>query len=123
MRQYVVDVIGDLLDFVPRVTVDDEHDVVTDIPEGSEPVQQIPDRTLGVVDLVGKLVDGSGQLVALLADNRCRRTYFVQGVIDLVAFGQVLGVQQRLRPVQGPLNPASGRGEVAPTGCGRMQTR
>ena len=92
MPQYVVDVLGDLFDLVPRVAVDDDHDVVTEVAEGSEPVQQIPDRVLGVVDPARKLVDGGGQVPTLFADNRCGRTYFVQGLIDLVTFRQVLSV-------------------------------
>ncbi|OBK67121.1 hypothetical protein A5652_25210 [Mycobacterium sp. 1165178.9] len=122
MAQYVVDVFGDLLDLVPRVAVDDEHDVVTEVAEGSEPVQQIPDRVLGVVDLGGKRVDFGGQLPAALADSCCGRAYFVQSGIDLVAFGQMLGVQQRLRCVESSLNPFCRRREVAPTRRRRAQT-
>nr|QNR36905.1 hypothetical protein BJP76_09955 [Mycobacterium avium subsp. hominissuis] len=39
MLQHGVDVPGDLLDLVPRVAVDDEHDVVTDVAERLDPMQ------------------------------------------------------------------------------------
>ncbi|OBH25122.1 hypothetical protein A5692_03310 [Mycobacterium sp. E342] len=61
MLQHRVDVLDDLFDLVPRVTVDDEHDVVTEVAQGLDPTQQIPDRGLGVVDPVRERVDGAGQ--------------------------------------------------------------
>ncbi|ORV61689.1 hypothetical protein AWC03_08625 [Mycobacterium europaeum] len=59
--QHCVDVLNDLFDLIPGVTVDDEHDVVTEVAQGLDPAQQIPDRGLGVVHPVRERVDGTGQ--------------------------------------------------------------
>ncbi|OBJ89430.1 hypothetical protein A9W96_23385 [Mycobacterium sp. 1245852.3] len=123
MLQHVVDVLGDFFDLVPCVAVDNEHDVVAEVAQGPEPVQQIPNRMLGAADFVGELVDGTGQLAALRADSRCRRTYFVESVIDLVTFRKVLDIQQCLSRVESRLHPVSRRGEAAPTRRDRMHTR
>ncbi|AYJ04949.1 hypothetical protein DBO90_09105 [Mycobacterium avium] len=123
MLQHGVDVPGDLLDLVPRVAVDDEHDVVTDVAERFDPMQQIPNRLLRVADPVREFVDGAGQGVTLLTDSRCGSAYFGQSVIDLLAFGNLLTVEQRLGRVEGSLHPVQCRGETVPTGCGRVQAR
>ncbi|OBE99633.1 hypothetical protein A5775_07040 [Mycobacterium sp. 852002-10029_SCH5224772] len=86
-------------------------------------MQQVPDRVLGVVNLVGKLIDSGRQFAALLSDSRCGRTYFGQSVIDLLAFRNVLAIEQCLRPVESSLNPLGCRSEATPTRCGRTQTR
>lgn len=86
-------------------------------------MQQVPDRVLSMVDLVGKPVDRLRQIAALLADSRCSRTHFVQRVIDPLAFRNVLAIEQRLRPVESSLNPLGRPGEATPTRCGRPQTR
>ncbi len=123
MLQHGVDVPGDLFDLVPRVAVDDEHDVVTDVAERFDPMQQIPDRLLRVADPVREFVDGAAQGVTLLTDSRCGSAYFGQSVVNSLAFGNVLAVEQRLGRVESSLHPVHRRGEAVPTGCGRMQAR
>lgn len=123
MLQHCIDVLDDLFDLVPRVAVDDEHHVVTEVAQGLDATQQIPDRGLGVVDLIRERVDGAGQCVAQVADSRCRRADFGQRVVDLLAFRNVLAVEQHLGRVEAPLHTGGCRTEGAPTRCSRTQTR
>ncbi|OBH83589.1 hypothetical protein A5681_20920 [Mycobacterium scrofulaceum] len=121
--QHGVDVLDDLLDLIPRVTVDDEHDVVAKVAQGLDPTQQIPDRGLGVVDLICERVDGFGQRAAQPADSGCRGADVGQSVVDHLAFRNVLAVEQGLRPVESSLHTVGRGTEGSPTRCSRTQTR
>ncbi|OJZ74570.1 hypothetical protein BRW65_07565 [Mycobacterium paraffinicum] len=123
MLQHRVDVLDDLLDLIPSVTVDDEHDVVTEVAQRLDAMQQIPYRTLRVVDPVGKRVDGTGQRVTQLTDSRCAMANFSQGPVDMVAFRDVLTVEERLRCSESSVDTSGRRTEGTPTRCGRTQTR
>ncbi|OBH12995.1 hypothetical protein A5695_14485 [Mycobacterium sp. E1747] len=123
MLQYGVDVLDDLFDLIPRVTVDDEHDVVTEVAQRLDPAQQVADRGLGVVDLARERVDGASQRAAQLADNRCGGADLSQSFVDLLAFGNVLAVEERLRCVESSSHAVGCRTEGTPTRRGRTQTR
>ncbi|WP_374026437.1 hypothetical protein [Mycobacterium sp. HNNTM2301] len=123
MLQHRVDVLDDLLDLIPSVTVDDEHDVVTEVAQRLDAMQQIPYRALSVVDAAGERVDGTGQCVTKLTDSRCAVTNFGQGPVDMVALRNVLAVEQRLRCVQSSPHTFGRRTEGAPTTRDRTQTR
>ncbi|OBI26278.1 hypothetical protein A5709_18315 [Mycobacterium sp. E1386] len=123
MLEHGIDVLDDLFDLIPGVAVDDEHHIVTEVAQGLDAMQQIPDRGLGVVDLIRERADGAGQCVAQVADSRCRRADFGQRVVDLLAFRNVLAVEQHLGRVESPLHTGSCRTEGSPTRCSRAQTR
>lgn len=63
------------------------------IGQRSHPVQQIPDRVLSVIHLVGETVEAAGQLPALLADIPDAVADLGQRLIDLGALRDLLGIE------------------------------
>ncbi|OBH92191.1 hypothetical protein A5678_09870 [Mycobacterium sp. E2733] len=91
--QHGIDVLGDLQDFVDRVTFDNQHHVMDGIGQRSQPVQQIPDMVLGLIHLVGEAVYLVGQALALVAHLSQTITDLGQSLIDLAALRNVLTVE------------------------------
>ncbi|KKC03831.1 hypothetical protein WU83_16945 [Mycobacterium nebraskense] len=78
---------------------------------------------LGLIHLVREPVEAAGQLPALAVDLPQAIADLGQGLIDVVALGDVLTIEQRLRSVERVPHPARGRTEASPPRRCRMQPR
>lgn len=74
-----------------------------------------------LLHLVGEVVEVRRQLSGLIADLHKAVANLRQSLVDLVAFGYVLPVEQRLGRIQCRPHPACSRAEIPPPSCGRMQ--
>ncbi|OBB82884.1 hypothetical protein A5760_11615 [Mycobacterium colombiense] len=68
--QNAIDVIGNLLDLVERVTLDDQHQVVAQIGQRPQPVQQVSNMVMSLIHLIGEIVEVRRQLPGHIADLR-----------------------------------------------------
>lgn len=74
-----------------------------------------------LLHLVGEVVEVRRQLSGLIADLHKAVANLRQSLVDLVAFGYVLPVEQRPGGIKCRPHPARSRAETPPPSCGRVQ--